>query len=392
VSDPAPIHLLDSQASFDRFLERLTGVSLVAMDTEAASFHRYRDRIYLLQISTRSDTAVVDPLAVQDLGRLGQVLADPAIEVVFHDADYDLRILDRDYGFRARNLFDTRIAAQLLNEPAVGLAALLEKYFGVRLDKRLQRADWSARPLTREMLEYAASDTRWLPALRDLLKARLEAAGRWSWAAEEFALLEEVRWTPAGPTDEAYLRLKGARTLRGHQLAVLRELFEWRERVAAELDRAPFRILPNEAMLAIARAMPADLAALKATRALSPEQLRRRGAEILEAVSRGVRAPASTIPVFERGRRPPPDLAFDARLERLKAARNALAERLDLAPGVLCPNGLLEAMARLNPRDVSELAGVEGMRRWQRAVCGEALIAALRDEGTAGRGADGSGG
>ncbi len=378
MSEPAPILYLDTQDAFDQFAGSLAGAALVAVDTEAASFHRYRDRIYLLQISTRNATAVVDPLAVADLGRLGAILADPAIEVVFHDADYDLRILDRDYGFRARNLFDTRIAAQLLNEPAIGLAALLKKYFGVQLDKRFQRADWSVRPLPQEMIAYAASDTRWLPPLRDLLKERLEAAGRWSWAAEEFALLEAIRWSPPGPGDEAYLRLKGARTLKGHQLAVLRELFEWRERRAAQLDRAPFRVLSNEALLTIARTMPADLAALKATRALSPEQLGRRGAEILEAVARGVRAPASSIPVFERGRRPPADLAFEARLDRLKAIRNSLAERLQLAPGVLCPNGVLEAIARLNPQSTSELAQVSGMRRWQREVCGAELIAGLR--------------
>src|SRR5919201_1473440 len=107
------------------------------------------------------------------------------IEIVFHDADYDLRLLHQEYGFSATNLFDTRIAAQLLNEPGVGLAALLEKYLAVRLDKRFQRADWSARPLSPEMLEYAASDTRHLPELRDLLRTRLEAKGRLDWALEE---------------------------------------------------------------------------------------------------------------------------------------------------------------------------------------------------------------
>ena len=113
---------------------------------------------------------MVDPLATGGLAPLAGVLADPAIEIVFHDADYDLRLLDREYGFRPSHLFDTRIAAQLLNEPGVGLAALLEKYLGVRLDKRFQRADWSARPLSKAMLEYAASDTRHLPALRDILR------------------------------------------------------------------------------------------------------------------------------------------------------------------------------------------------------------------------------
>lgn len=375
---PATDAYLDTQASFESFMAGLAGEPLLAVDTEAASFHRYRDRIYLIQLSTRETTAVIDPLPIPDLSPLGRLLADPGIEVLFHDADYDLRILHRDYGFTATNLFDTRIAAQLLNEPGIGLAALLEKYVGVTLDKKYQRADWSVRPLLPGMLAYAADDTRYLPRLRDLLKERLVAAGRWHWAQEEFALLEQVRWSAAGPPEEAYLRLKGARTLRGHQFAVLRELFAWREATASQLDRAPFRVLMNEAMLSIAKAMPADETALRELKALSPDQLRRRGAEILAAVARGVQAPADSIPTFERGRRPPPDLAYEARLERLKTVRNAAAERLPLAPGVLCANGILEAIARLQPNQVSQLAQVEGMRRWQVEVAGAELVAAAQ--------------
>lgn len=367
---------LESQEAFSRFAARIAGTPLLAVDTEAASFHRYRDRIYLVQLSTREQTAVVDPLVVTDLSLLGRLLADPSVETVFHDADYDLRILHRDYRYTAARLFDTRIAAQLLNEPGIGLAALLEKYLSVKLDKKYQRADWSLRPLLPGMLEYAADDTRYLPTLRDLLRDKLVAAGRWHWAEEEFRLLEKVRWMPAGPLEEAYLRLKGARTLKGHQLAILRELYAWREQTAAQLDRAPFRVLMNEALLAIAKAMPADETALRELEVLSPEQLRRRGNDLLQAVARGVRAPAESIPVFERTRRPPPDLAFETRLEKLKAARNAIAERLPLPPGVLCANGILEAIARLEPSNTAQLASVEGMRNWQREVLGEELVRA----------------
>ena len=147
MNSTAAIRLIDTQSELDRVIEGMARAPRVAVDTEAASFHRYRDRVYLLQLSTHELTAVVDPLAVTDLGAFGALLADPSIEVVFHDADYDLRLLAQEYGYRASRLFDTRVAAQLLNEPGVGLAALLEKYLGVRLDKRFQRADWSARPL-----------------------------------------------------------------------------------------------------------------------------------------------------------------------------------------------------------------------------------------------------
>src|SRR5207245_9453474 len=162
----------------------------------------------------------------------GGPLAARRLAEAFHDADYDLRVLDRDYGFRAVHLFDTRIAAQLAGEPAIGLAALLEKYLGVKLQKEHQKADWSIRPLTPPMLAYAAADTRFLLALRDAVEQRLNALGRLPWAVEEFKELESLRWT--GPVsggagaDEAYLRLKGAKGLSPRSLAALRLLHRWR--------------------------------------------------------------------------------------------------------------------------------------------------------------------
>jgi ribonuclease D len=371
------VPLIQSQAELGALFQRLRREPLLAVDTEAASFHRYTDRVYLLQVSSRTETAVVDPLATEGLAPLGEVLVDPDVEIVFHDADYDLRLLDREYGFRATNVFDTRIAAQLLNEPGVGLAALLEKYLGVRLDKRFQRADWSARPLSPEMLEYAASDTRHLPELRDILKTRLEASGRLGWAMEEFALLDDIR---AGQSngEPGFLRLKGAKALKGRELAILRELYAWRDGVAQRSDRATFRILNNEPMLALAKQPPADLVALKTIPGISSDQVERRGRDILAAIKRGLDLPDRDLPRVERGPRRVYDAAFDARLERLKAARNRLATELDLQPGVLCPNGTLEAIAKANPDSVEELGLLPELRRWQLREIGGELVAALR--------------
>jgi ribonuclease D len=379
----ADVPLIDSQADLEALFARLRNAPLLAVDTEAASFHRFNDRVYLLQISSRDETAIVDPLAVDSLTPLAEALADPGVEIVFHDADYDLRLLDREYGYRATNLFDTRVAAQLLNEPGVGLAALLEKYLGVRLDKRFQRADWSARPLSPPMLQYAASDTRHLPELRDILRAQLEARGRLSWAEEEFALLDGIRWSP--PDGEpGYLRLKGAKALKGRELAILRELFAWREGVAQQSDRATFRILNNEPMLTMAKQPPADMAALKAIPGIGGEQAERRGREILAAVKRGLEVAERDLPRVERAPRKPFDQAFEARLERLKAARNRLAGELDLAPGVLCPNGTLEAIARSNPTTLEALGTLPELHRWQLREIGEQLLTAAREPVLAG--------
>ncbi len=377
------MRLIRTGPELEALVAELREEPLVAVDTEAASFHRYQDRVYLLQVSSRRQTAVVDPLAVGTLDPIGELLADPAIETLFHDADYDLRLLDREYGFRAESLFDTRIAAQLLNEPGIGLAALLEKYLGVRLDKRFQRADWSARPLSPEMLEYAASDTRHLPELRDILAGRLEERGRMEWAREEFELLTRVRASDPNGTEPGWLRLKGAKALKPRELAILRELWEWREGVARRADRATFRVLNNEPILVMAKNPPADLAALKAVPGVSGDQAARRGREILAAVRRGLELPESELPRVERPPRRAPDPAFEARLERLKAQRNQLAREHDLAPGVLCPNGTLEAIARANPRTLEELQAVPELRRWQARLVGPGLLDALKEGGEA---------
>ncbi|MBI4541967.1 MAG: HRDC domain-containing protein [Gemmatimonadetes bacterium] len=358
-------------------MRRVASEPLVGVDTEAASFHRFVDRVYLIQLSSRRETAIIDPLTVGDVAALGTLLADPRVEVVFHDADYDLRILDRDCGFRARRLFDTRIAAQLLGEPAIGLAALLEKHLRVRLDKKFQRADWSRRPLPPEMLEYAATDTRHLPALRDTLRSALERGGRLAWAEEEFAKLEGLRWAPPQVNGAAYLRVKGARLLSRRGLALLRELSQWRDAVAGELDRASFRVASNDALLTLASLAPRTRDALSRVRGLSPRLLAERGGALLEAVERGLAVPEKELPRFPRRERRESDPAFNQRVERLKVVRNAAAERLALDPGVLCPKGTLEAVARAMPKAVAQLEAIPEMRRWQIQVLGTDFSKAL---------------
>ncbi len=367
---------------------------LVAVDTEAASFHRFHDRIFLIQLSSTSRTEIIDPLAVADLSPVGRLLADPKVEKIFHDADYDLRILDRDYGFRARRLFDTRIAAQLAGEPAVGLAALLEKYAGVKLAKEYQKADWSRRPLPSAMLDYAAADAAHLPALREQLRAKLTERGRLAWAEEEFTRLEDLRWTRAGASDgggggggggggpgdqDAFLRVKRAKALAPRQLAALRELYQWREAQGAELDRATFRIIGNDALLAVAQALPRTPAELSGIAALPASLAARHGPALVDGVRRALALPESDLPRVERAPRPARDPGLDARVERLKAVRNRAAGELGLDPGVLCGRSTLEAVARAQPppNDRAGLSRIGELRRWQIEAFGDALLAAL---------------
>lgn len=370
---------VDSPAALHELVAAAAREPLLAVDTEAASFHRYVDRVYLIQVSTRQETAIIDPLAVADLAAFGELLANPDVLKVFHDADYDLRTMDRDFGFRARRLFDTRVAAQLAGEPSIGLAALAQKYLGITLAKTHQRADWSQRPLTPAMLAYAAADTHHLPALHDALRQRLDTLGRLAWAEEECVRLEAVRWSGEGSPGavEPFLRIKGARAFSPRQLAALRELVAWREAEAARQDKALFRIIANESLVAVSQALPRSAAALGEVRGLPPSLARRHAPALIGAVDRAMALPEQDLPVRERGPRQLHDAELDARVERLKTARNQVAQHLGIDPGVLCGKSTLEAIARARPATREALAAVEGLRRWQVEVLGDAVLQAL---------------
>jgi len=367
---------LDAATEVDQWLAEIRQTGILALDTEGASFHRYVDRIYLIQLSTRERHAIIDPLPIATPAGLGALVEDPAVEIVFHDADYDLRLLRQDYGWQVRNVFDTRIAAQLLGLKAFGLAALLERSFGIKLDKKHQRADWSMRPLTADMLDYAAQDTMHLLGLRDVLRAELEAKGRLAWAAEEFARLETIAWAAEDPA-AAFLRIKGARDLTRRELALFRELVQWRDATALALDRATFRVVGNETLFELARLAPRTRDALGKVKGMPRGILERAGEAILEAIGRGLAVPEAELPRFPKAPRWDRDPDFDHKVGALKAVRDAAATRLELDPGVLCSRERLEAVVRLLPRAVDDLTRIPEFRRWQIAEMGAGFVQAL---------------
>lgn len=368
---------VDSAAGAEQLIASVGRVDRIAIDTEGASFHKFVDRIYLIQISTRDVTAVIDPLTVGDLPALGTVLADRSIEVVLHDADYDLRLLHQDYGWHPTNIFDTRIAAQLLGIPAFGLGALLEKFLGIRLEKKHQRADWSMRPLPQDMLDYAQEDTRYLLQLRDLIATELDRLGRMEWAREEFDLLEGTRWA-AEDESLAFMRIKGARDLTRRELALLGELAQWRDAKAAELDRAVFRVMANEVLLELARTAPTREDQLLGIKGMPRSLAQRASREILDAVARGMAVREENLPRYPKSLRWQKDPDFDRRATLLKGARDVAAKRLQLDPGVLCSRERIEAVARRNPATLEELAEVSGLRKWQAKELGPDFLRALQ--------------
>lgn len=366
--------LIAEPGPFRELMGRLGKEPCLALDTEASSFHRFHERIGLVQLSDRRDTWLLDPLALSDMDGLGTLLGSEKSETVIHDADFDLRLLKRMYGFRVRRIFDTLIAAELVNEPELGLASLLKKHFGLQLDKRFQKADWCKRPLTPGMLEYAAMDTRHLIALRDKLEEALKAKGRLDWAQEEFALLTEMPFRSKVDDTPGFLRMKGAQALKPKELAVLRELYDWRNSVAGPLDRAPFMVLGNEVLLALAKAPVRDLAALAAVKGVGPSAITKYGEAILAAQQRGLDMPKDQWPRLERPKRLPRDPQLEERVKRLKAERDKLAAEQDLRPGIVAANHLLMDLGRAKPANLDELLAVPEMRRYQALAFGPRLL------------------
>jgi ribonuclease D len=366
---------IDEQDALDPALATLSGEGQIAVDTEADSLHSYFDKVCLIQISTPNEDFIIDPLARVDLARFGALLAEPSILKVFHGGDYDLRIMNRDFGFTVRNLIDTSVCAQLLGYEGIGLAALLDRHFGVKLNKVHQRADWSMRPLQPDMLEYAATDTHYLIGLAAKLREELEALGRWTWAVEEFARLENVRYREATEEDlETWRRLKNIGGLDRRSLAIVREVHQWRDALARKADRPPFKIIGNDSLVEVAKGKPATVRELAQLPGMSRYHADRYARDLLAAVKRAMEVPEAELPEKNEPKPWIRDKALEARIDRLKRVRDRYAKELKIDPSVLGARHILASIATSGSLDVPN------MREWQKALMGEALLAAIEPE------------
>lgn len=369
---------VDTSEGLTRLLDAIARLDRVAIDTEADSLHSYFDKVCLMQFTVGGEDWIVDPLAGFPIDPLGAVLRDEKVVKVFHGADYDLRILNRDFGFEIGNLRDTMICAQLLGYEAIGLAALLDRHFGLKLDKTHQRADWSQRPLTPDMLRYAATDTHYLEELVTKLEAELRVKGRWEWAMEEFSRLEQIRHSESVPDPETFRKLKNIGRFSRRQLAALARLHAWRDGVARTVDRPPFKVAGNETLVAIAEALPQSTRELKQIRGMTAGQAGRHGQGILAAVVEALALPETELPELVAKKQWIRDKMLEQRIDLLRSVRDELARELAIEPGVLAPRHVLAAIATDQPTEASALASIPAMRRWQIEVAGERLVAAIQ--------------
>ena len=368
-------------------VERLSQAQCIVIDTESNGFHRFPDRICLIQIATDDRAWVVDPLDIseEDVAPLGRLLADRAVEKVMHAASNDIRVIDKEWSFRATNVFDTSIAAQFCGMERVGLNTVLQEALGVAIvkSKNLQRADWTVRPLSDEALQYAVDDVLHLQNLRLELGRRLEELGRTEWVEEEFRRLEDVRFRVPDPPEVAFLNAKGSRGLEPQELAVLRELYVFRHNEGLRRDLPPFKILNDSILTAIATAGDTDLTKVEG---VPDSALRRYGKHLQRARDRGLAAEPVRRPrnpnANSNGGEGRPTREHNDRLKDLKVWRVEQAQELGLDPALIWPMQSLERLAR-DPSLLDDETGDGGqvVRKWQANEFAASLRELLRNLG-----------
>ena len=373
ISVTAPLEMITTDRELSEVVEAALREPQIALDTEGNSFFRYPEQLCLVQLATPTRVWVIDPLEVGDMSPLGRLLVDPRVTILAHGADYDVRSLDREWGYRIRGLYDTTIAARFVGMEHFGLGALAEELLGITLpkDKRLQRADWSLRPLSQEALEYAAGDVRHLMALRDILDEKIEGLGRAAWVAEECQRIEQVQYVAPDP-ETAFLSTKGSGALDLKGLAVFKELIAYREGEARKKGLPPFRILPDSALLHLA-AHPKD--ELADAPGLNEGGIQRYGRGLREAISTGTGKPPVYRPRMSVGR---PTAEQAARLKKLKQWRVREATRLRLDQSLVWSAVSLERLSR-TPGGLEQEVDAPEVRRWQWDELGASLRACLTE-------------
>ncbi len=362
-------------------VDALNSTRVLAVDTESDSFYSYEESCCLVQIT--GDTGpdyVIDPLRVKDLSPLAGLMADPGVTKIFHGADYDVVSLKRDFGFTIRGIFDTMIAAQAGGHQRFGLGDLVHRYFGVKLNKKYQRHDWSSRPLKPEHLAYARLDSHFLPKLMGILRPLAEERGRGAMLAEEFTLLEAREWSRRPFSGDDCMKIKGATKLDADQRKVLRAVFLARDEQARRRNRPAFKVWGNDSCLLLAEKQPTTKVELAKALGATHHVVRRYASDVCVAVADGLAdesaAPRTPKPAeAPRDPRLPPFTRDDEPLmAALKKWRNKQSTDEAMAPGLIVNNAVMRSAAALKPESVADLELIEEMRDWQRDRYGQAIV------------------
>ncbi len=345
--------LIDQQGSFEKLLNDLSRQNKVAIDTESNSLYAYQEQVCLIQFSTDSCDYLLDPLSKVDVSGLALIFESPAIEKIFHAAEYDIICLKRDYGFKFNNIFDTMVAGRILGYKSVGLASMVDIKFNVKINKKYQRANWGRRPLPNDMIRYARLDTHFLIPLRNKLKKELTDNKRWGIAKEDFSRLCETE-PQTKENNGAWAKITGSQILSSQQLAILQKLSEYRDKQAKKYNVPPFKVLSNRTLVNIAVEAPEDEKGLWHVEGLSTKNIRTHSAGLLDAVKVGLK----TKPVQRATYRPKPSEKYIDSIEALKNWRKVTGQKQGVPSDVILPRDILEMIAKARPKSLQELSVV----------------------------------
>jgi ribonuclease D len=346
---PPPVWVNTKQL-LQQMMDDLASQSRLAVDTESNSLHAFREQVCLVQISSTNADYLIDPLVLKDLSALTPIFSDPKVEKIFHAAEYDLICLRRDFGFSFANLFDTMHAARVLGYPAVGLEKLLNDKFKIQTDKRHQKANWAARPLTREQIHYARLDTHYLFDLRDVLEKELREKGRFEFAKEDFiraCLFDEHKLRNNG---ESWERFASRKDLSLRDLTILAHLCKWRDVEAEKLNRPVYKVIMDDTLVTMSKNPPQHMVDLSAL-GLSEKQIHLWGNAVLTAIREGMSAP-----LVERKQSEARNDALLRRLEKLKVWRKKVGLEIGVESDVILPKPYVAAIAEKPPKSLDELA------------------------------------
>jgi ribonuclease D len=345
---------IDQADQLDELVSQLNGVPEVFLDTEADNLHHYATRVCLLQLRINDSNFLIDPLSAIELSPLWGALKEKPL--VMHGSDFDIRLLADMAAFRPKEVFDSMFAAQLLGVSQIGLAALLKEFLGIDHPKDSQKSDWSQRPLPPKMLNYAAGDVEYLPQLKNILHSKLSELGRLDWHKQKCDWQIETASGGFGKPDEDAWRISDSRKLSPRGLAALYELWHWRESEAERIDRPPFKVIHNQLLLNLSRAV--DENRFKEAFEKLPKGIKRgRTRGLMEALERGSNRDPETVPRRKRGKRPreePLTPEEVSRQDSLKAHRDAIAKKLNIEPTLISSRAQMAKIAR-SPEAVNEV-------------------------------------
>ena len=368
-SNLPPAIYINSSRTLQTMLRTIASEEQIAVDTESNNMYAYRGEVCLIQLSTRRRDYIIDPLAIDDIQALGEVFADESVEKIFHAAEYDLICMKRDFGFELKNLFDTMVAARLVGVQQFGLGDLLLQYFGVEVDKSHQRDNWGKRPLPKDSLTYAQMDTHYLHELRDGLYSKLAELNRLEEAKEVFEDVLHFEVKERKFDSDGFWKIGKPRSLNRREMAILKEVFILRETIAEEVDKPPFKVLSNRALINLARKQPSSYRALHHVTGLGNEVINRYGDDIVEAIRRGKSGKAPQQPP-----RPEIDSELSDRYITLHAWRKDIGNERGLDSSLILTKQTLWDLAAQMPETRDDLAKIDGFGKWRIENYGDELL------------------